>query len=230
MSSEIKWRSVRSCAARVLQVDACGLPVTGGTPMAVTQGHIKVDYKFNTNAGDELTQKNACGITTVSDKAPDTLQWIDLSATFDGVDPDLVRLMAGYPSAFDYLGNPVGYDVETVVSTAATGFALELWTQIPGQACETGAGGMYGYFLLPWVRDVIESDFSLENGVANFAFNGRGVPAHQWGVGPFNVQQTNAGGAAGKLITPVGSTRPLRRQIVTIPPPAITNGAVAFAP
>jgi hypothetical protein len=224
------WSSVRSCAARVTKVDGCGVPVAAATAdaFAVTKGYISINYAMNISEGEEIEVKNACGELCISDKADDSLKWIDVEAAFCQVDPGFISIMSGYTVVEDADANAVGFRVKRNPST--TGYALETWTTIPSALCEPGATAQYGYFLLPWVRGGQIQDLVLENGAATFTFKGRSLYGSGWGVGPWDVVDSGVGVPVtpGPLLDPIAEDEAFHIQLTTIAPPTPVCGAQAM--
>lgn len=224
------WNTVRSCMARFTKVDTCGRPVTGTDKVVTTDGYISVAYKPNVSEGDEIEVKNACGNICIADKAGDQVKWVDLEIVFCGVNPEAINLMTGFPIAHDYSGENVGFDIVGGGSASASGFALETWTEIPDAgACAPGSVGQWGYFLTPWLVNGMISDFTLENGAANFTFTGRTKAGSLWGAGPHDVQAQDIANTPGPLVEPFRTNGHVRLLKVTVPPPAAADGATDLA-
>lgn len=225
------WNSVRSCAARLTKVDTCGRPVTGSDSVVTTDGYISIAYSPQISEGDEIEQKNACGQLCISDKARDQVKWVDVEIVFCGVNPDAAHLITGFPLAEDYAGDNIGFDIDGASSPAASGYALEAWTEIPDAgACVPGSAGSWGYFLAPWIVSGMVTDFTLENGAANFTYTGRTKAGSLWDVGPHDdVMAQDVGGTPGPLITPFSTTAHVRLQKVTLAPPAVSCAATALS-
>jgi hypothetical protein len=115
--------------------------------------------------------------------------------------------------------------VNTDVDPANAAFALEVWSNVPGVACEGGITG-YGYTLLPFIAGGVLGDFTIENGAVTFQLtNAATKNGNSWGVGPYNVNPGVAG-AASPLATAMGPKDVLHVQYTTIAPP--TPGCVAL--
>src|SRR5690606_16656672 len=92
----------------------------------------------------------------------------------------------------------------TDVKLSGQGFALEVWAGSPAaDACENpNAEGEFGYFLAPYLRGGILSDYTIENGAVNFTITGAVTRnGNRWGSGPYNVMLN--GGVPSPLIEPL---------------------------
>ena len=166
------WQSVRGRVMRATKLDECGNPVEGPCSTVVSKGFVSIAYAAEISEGDEVEIKNANGELCISDKACDELKWVNLTITFCGVDPDLIGLMTGYQTVLDYAGNAVGNRVGQKILCDG-GFALEAWSDIPGQNCAVTGNRLYGYFLAPWVKSAILNSFTIENDGATFEITAR---------------------------------------------------------
>jgi len=115
------------------------------------------------------------------------------------------------------------------VNTCAKGFALEVWSGVPGVAC-SGAAGAFGYLLLPFLQGGVIGDFTIENAAVTFTVTGATTKdGNGWGVGPHKVMP-DAAGAPAVLPNPLDPDDHLVVLFTTIAPPAETDGCVDLAP
>ena len=78
-------------------------------------------------------------------------------------------MMTNQSVVFDGLGVAVGFRVNTGVDVKGAGFALEVWSNVPGIVCDDpNAGGSFGYTLLPFISGGVLGDFTIENGAVTF--------------------------------------------------------------
>lgn len=212
------WNSVRGRRMRVTRLDACGIPVAGDCSQVVTDGFISIEFSPEIAEGEEIEIRKADGTLCVSDQGCPELKWINIEAQFCSVDPDLFSMMTGYETVLDYAGEAVGNRVSSEVQ-CDEGFALELWSDVPGQACGETRAKPWGYFLLPWVVSGIIGDFTIENDGTTFTFTARTKAGSGWGVGPYDVDPIDADNTAGPLLTPIGPTDHMDMHLTTIEPP-----------
>lgn len=225
-----KWSSVRSCVARLTKLDTCGRPLPVGSPCAylVTKGYVTINYSPEISEAEEIEVRNACGEICVSDPGCDSLNYISIEVQYCQVDPDAFSMMTGYETVLDYTGTSVGNRISDVIS-CDEGYALEAWSRIPGSQCEDAAAeGQWGYFLAPWVNGGTIGEFSLTNDAATFSYTGRTSKGSGWREGPWPVDQQDALGTPGGLLTPIGPRDHMDIHLTTIAPPDITDGCQAM--
>lgn len=210
---------VRGTAMRVTALDGCGRLATGACTSVVSEGFVSVAYTANTDTGDEINVKNAAGKTCVSDVPTPTITGFGLEISFCEVDPLLYTLLTGQEAIYDADGIAVGFAVDTDVDLSQTGFALEIWSNVPGVACGAEGAGSFGYTLSPFLQGGIIGDFTIENGAVTFTVTGAQTKkGNAWGVGPYNVVP-GVGGVAGPLLNPLPTARVLHVQWTDVAPP-----------
>src|SRR6478752_3223915 len=165
---------VRGRVIRVTRQDACGRPVYGEDSVATSKGFVTAAFTANTIETDEINVTNAAGERCVYEPAESSLASYSLEVTFCEVDPELFSIITGYDTVTDFLGNVVGFDVDTSVSLTAQSFAFELWTGAnAGDACsDPNAAGNFGYVLSPFLKGGIVGDFTVENNAVTFTLSG----------------------------------------------------------
>jgi hypothetical protein len=215
---------VRGKIARFTKLSECGAPLFGQLGQGITKGFVKIEYKPEIDEGEDITLVNADGEFLVNEPACPTLRYYAVQVTFGRVDPELYSLATGQQLVVDYAGNPVGMRVGEKVACDG-GFALETWSGTGGGGCASAtASRRYGYFLLPWVRQGVLQDFTLENDAASFVIEGKTAIGGQWGTGPYPVVAADAAGTPGKLLTPIAADQHLHFELTPIAPPAPVNG------
>jgi len=223
------WNSVRGRRLRATRVDACGAPVTGTCSQVVTDGFVTISFSPEIAEGEDIEVRKADGTLCISDQGCPELKWINVEAEFCQVDPDLFSLFTGYPTVMDWEANAVGVRITSEIECDA-GAAMELWTDVPGQVCGSTAAKPWGYFLLPWIKHAIISDFEITNDATTFTLTGRTQAGSLWGVGPYDVDPTDATNTPGKLRTAIGPSEHLDLHLTTVPPPAAQCGCQALNP
>lgn len=224
------WKSIHGLMVRATKVDACGIPVVGPCSVVTTDGLITASYSPEIAEGDEIEVKNAAGRICISSKDCPQLKWVNFEITLCGVDPDLFSLLSGYQTVLDWEGKSVGNRIGEDILCAG-GVGLEIWSEVPGETC--GASGLpsYGYFLIPWLKNMIIGDFEIQNGETTFTLTGRSEKGSGWGVGPHDVDPTSAANppVPGPLLTPIGPKDHLDLHLTTVPPPAAVCGCQPLA-
>lgn len=209
---------VRGRAMRVTALDGCGRPKNSSCASVVTEGFISVAFTAQTDTGEDITVTNASGKVCVREAACPTLTGYSLEISMCEVNPDLYAMLTGQAPVYNATGDPVGFRVNSDRSACDYGFALELWSNVPSVVCDTGgAGGSFGYILVPFVQGGTLGDFTIENAAVNFTITGAQTKTGSgWDVGPYNIQ----GSPAAPLATPILKGDHLHVQYTTVAPPA----------
>lgn len=218
---------IRGKMARITRLDACGARVLGATSQVVTKGFVTVQLSAQTEEGEAIKVTNMNGDLCINDTPAPDFTGYNVEVNFCGVNPDLINMMSGMPIVYDSQAVPqgVGFRMNTGVDLGGQGFALELWSAVPGVACVGGASS-YGYMLIPFLQGGILGDFTIENGPVSFTMTGaKTKDGNSWGVGINNVT-TNNTGVATPLKTALDPLDHLHLELVTVAPPADVCGAI----
>lgn len=211
---------------RVTKVDACGKPVTGAGNAVVCACVATLAMNPDLDTADDLVYRDSTGKLCAVKKGCVSLLGYDVELTVLSYSPELLTLVTGNPAVLDAAGATVGVDDCSVSCT--TGFAVEAWSELIGDACAANGRQKYLYTLMPFIRNGILNDITLGDGAISFQLNGHTVAGGQWGTGPFSDVQRTVADAPGKMLTPLGSTCHRRSLITDVPPPtAVDCGPVA---
>jgi hypothetical protein len=228
MSSQC-FSLVRGRALRVTKSDGCGRTLLGPSSQVVTEGFISVGLTANNEEGETISVTNAAGKVCILDEPSPSFTGYNIEVAFCGVDPELFSLMTGQPVVLNSDGtDAIGFRMNSGINLGDSGFALELWSNVPVAACDASGGASYGYFLIPFIQGGVLGDFTVENGAINFTLTGAtSKDGNEWGVGPYDVVRDETG-AAGPLLEPLDSKDHLHMQLTTVAPPAVSCGAAAL--
>lgn len=165
------------CALRVTRLNSStGAPVPGSGNAVVSDAPIKLDVKFDLEAGDDLVQKNGCGKVISAFKDIDRLKSIDLAMDLTYLDDYILELMAGI-TVFSSGGNPIGGQIPAVGSDGAGPVCLEAWSK-----AWSGGGPAIPTFTSPnpaYIRWVFPkttwhmADFTLQHGFVVIPVEGK---------------------------------------------------------
>lgn len=225
---------VRGRVMRATRLDECGRIKPAAVSSIATDGFVSVALTANIEEGEEITVQNAAGRTCVRDAAVPTFTGYGVAITFCDVNPELYAMMTNQKVVFDSAGLAVGFRVNSKVDISKANFALEVWSNVPGVACDPldeAAAGAYGYTLLPFVSGGVLGDFTLENGAVSFTVqNAATKDGTGWGEGPYDVVPGASGPSA--LLDPLDANDHLHVQFTTVAPPepsceGVASGAAA---
>lgn len=221
---------VRGRVMRATALDGCGRQRDLECSAIVSEGFVSVAFTANIDEGEEITVTNAAGKVCVRDAPTPTITGYGLTITFCEVNPQLYAMMTGQTVVFDADGDAVGFRVNSDVDASDYAFALELWSNIPVDACDAGVVGQWGYLLVPFIKGGVLGDFTLENGAVTFTLqNAQTKKGSAWGTGPYNVV-ANASGVASPLDSAITSGDHLHVQLTTIEPPEPGCACIASGP
>lgn len=221
---------VRGRVMRVTRLDGCGRVKSSGCSAITSEGFVSLAYTANIDEGEEISVTNAAGKTCVRDTPVPRITNYSLVATFCEVDPELYAMMTGQSVVYDGAGEAVGFRVNTDVDPSDSGFAIEVWSNVPGVQCgEDAVAGTYGYTLNPFVQGGVIGDFTIENAAVSFTIsNATTKSGGAWGVGPYDVVDDM--GTPSPLLEAITSADHLHVQLTTIAPPAAGCTCVASGP
>lgn len=225
------WPSIHANIMRLTQVNACGVPIvgSGNKSQLVTDGIVKIGLSAEYEDGEDTTKKNGAGKICFQHKDPDELKYLSPEIEFCGIDPEAYSLITGQPIVLNADGDAVGLRLGS--GATDTAFALEVWTDVPGVACETGKP-LYGYWLIPFIGPGKLSDIELSVSAAEFTLSSQTKPGTGWGVGPYDVVEALGDdpqedpNVPSPLLEPLLKNQHIHFEATPIAPPAPTDGAV----
>jgi hypothetical protein len=223
---------VRIKAIRVTRLDECGNPVTGECSTVVSSGAVSVASSPQYLDPEEIQVRNGNGDLCVYDRGCSSFLRDDLTFVFCQVDPDLFGMITGDPVILDDAATPnsIGF-AQTGDGICDTKFGLEIWSDIPNQACSATSPRRYGYDLLPLLGNPPWGDLTWPTDPASFTLNASTSAGGGWDVGPYDV--INSGTptpAPTPMLTPVGATEHWRSFETTLAPPTPSCGCVELPP
>jgi len=186
---------------RVTALDGCGRPRNGACASIVSDGFVSVAFTANTDTGTAISVQNAAGKTCISDTPCPTFNGYTVEITFCEVNPLLLAMVSGQAALFDAAsGAGNGFTIDSDISACDSGFALELWSNVPGVACDpdvAGAQGSFGYLLVPFLQGGVLGDFTIQNDAVSFVLSGAATKTGSgWDVGPYDVSLDGDGDPA----------------------------------
>jgi hypothetical protein len=204
---------------RVTRLDGCGNPVPGYASSVVTDGFISVGLTANTDEGTSISVQNANGKTCILDEPCPQFTGYSIEIALCGVSPALINLLTGQPYDLNPAGDIAGFRMNSDIDACDSGFALELWSNVPATACVAGQTAAFGYMLIPFVKGGVLGDFTIANDAVNFTVSGaNSKEGSGWDVGPYDVLP-DSGGDPGPLWEPVLSGDHLIIEVTDVPPP-----------
>lgn len=202
---------------RVTRVDECGAPVEGADNAFVDDCWASVAMAANVEEGTDIDFRSMSGRSCAFKRGCPSFRGFDITGSFFSASPELVEILTGNPVYNDWEGNPIGWDDCTIPCTE--GFALEIWQNVIGEACEVGGAGQWFYWLLPWISNGRLGDIEVGQEGVTFELTGNTRASGGWSGGPWDVQAADGAGTAGPLLTAMGTDCHRRGFLTTIEPP-----------
>lgn len=223
----------RAKAIRVTRLDDCGAPVEGPNSVVSTTSFVSITTTPVYQDQEDIAITNANGDLCIDDQSDPALRWLELNILLCAVDPDLVNIISGAPLVVDDATptpNTVGFNWDASTDGTAS-FALEVWSGVPGTACDASGFATYGYWLYPFVVQSQIQEYVAELGGLQLSFTARTSAGSGWGVGPFDVRRdamTPFGPEP--LLVAIGPSVHGHFEFTTLAPPAPVCGATVLPP
>lgn len=173
---------VRGKVARTTLVDACGNPIAANS-MYVTDSVVQVTSTKNMDMGDEIKVRQMNGIIGEYEPGQASLLNYTVAVQFIKCDPGLLAALTGDPAILDYAGKAVGFS-ERALQLLTKDFALELWNDTSGTACQAGSR-LYGYMLYSMIGHGYTTIDNITDKEVTFTVNGMTFGSFGWGRGPY---------------------------------------------
>lgn len=208
---------------RFTALDGCGRRKSGGCVSIVSDGIISVSVSSRTEEGTPVQVQNSNGRYIVNIPGTPTFSGHGAEISLAEVNPDLIGMLTGNKVVYDARsGNAIGFKTSTKIDLSKTGFALEVWMDVPGVACDVEdeeAEGAWGYVLLPYLSGGVLADFEIANGAVNFSITGAATKdGGAWGFGPYDVV-LDAAGLPSPLLDAMEPDEPMLVQLTNVAPP-----------
>lgn len=217
----MEFGSIRGKVIRVTALNNCGIPLPTKS-VVVTKGFVSVALTNNYEDGEETTVKDADGDICIYDKSPDKIKNVSAEITLCKVNPEMDTIVTGSELVIGHAGEAIGDLLDSDADPAY--FALEIWSDIPGQACGVGGAKQYLYHVFPFFTDGKVGDYTIEETAASFTLSAATKWGSGWGVGPYKV--LDGATVPTPLLTAIGEKQHRVRFVTTVAPPVPTDGAV----
>lgn len=218
---------------RATLVNSCGLPIEGPGNRIIINSFVTVGLEPVFKDRTEIEQNNANGEVCIEDGTAPVRKRYTSTITLCDVNTCLFSKFTGWSQYLDYEGNAIGFDDSATVQSDF-GVAIEVWTggkgaddcplptndDIFGSVAATSR--RRGYVLF-FAKEFQISGFNIGETVSTPVLTGITFPGYQWGRGPYNVQEIDGLGTAGRMIKPIptgdGVNSQLRVFRTAIAPP-----------
>ena len=156
---------IKGTHLRIIELDACGVPVTGeGGMVVVTKGFVSVEMEPDYEDGEEFFERTADGTPCVNQKDDPTLKRFALTIQMCEIN---VSGMSFVMSARELIsGSPTtGTGFAVAEGNPTNRFSLEVWQEVAGSgACDASGAQRYIYNAFPNVGATQIGSYPIENG------------------------------------------------------------------
>lgn len=173
---------VQACAIRVARLDTDGTPLAGLTGMYVSDALVTATFTPVYTDGDEIEDKNACGVVGVNFRGDDTFKRGDFSLQIITPDPFLSEMLSG-GELLDVPGLPAGFQAPPIGAVTGNGVSIELWSKRIDDG-DLDADFPYAHWAYPKLRNLRMQPHTHANASLQPAFSGQSVENANWYDGP----------------------------------------------
>lgn len=178
---------IKGTHMRLVEVDACGVPVTGASSLTlVTKGFVQVNMEPDYEEGEEFVEKNADGELCVNQKDQPQLKRLRLTIDFCEVDPSAASLTTGARLLDTASPATTGSGFAVAEGASSRRFSLEVWQRVAGSgACDASGAQRFIYNAWPNVGNTQLNAYAIQNGRSTFSITAETEAASDlWGNGP----------------------------------------------
>lgn len=171
--------SVQGVRLRVTPLESTGAVDADGYVL-VTDGFISLSFGLEYEDGEEITEKNAAGVTCINWKGDDSLKRLNIGLSLCSPDPTITAILTG--GAVIGSGSIEGYKAPAIGGLTTAPVALEVWSyaNVGGKAV---SGSAYWRWIFPYVTLRWEGDREISNGALANEFSGVGLGNDSLGSG-----------------------------------------------
>lgn len=176
---------VQACAIRVSRLDSNGVPSPGAGNMITSDALVSFGISAVYTDGDEIEDKNACGVVGVNYRGADSFKRLDVTIQIITPDPFLQEMLSGGAVLDPGGGAPKGYAMPPIGEVTGNGVSVELWANRVDDG-DLDLNYPYAWYVYPKIRNLRIGDYSHENGSLQPVFSGQAVENANWFDGPLN--------------------------------------------
>jgi hypothetical protein len=178
---------IKGKLARLIQLDACGNPITGASGLQViTKGFIQIQAEPQYEDGEQQRQRLADGTFCVNEDDDDSMTNVQLTIDFCGVCPSVSQVTNG--ARLLTAGAPVtGTGAAYAEGLITAHWSLEIWQLVTGRgACDPATGlQRYVYWAFPNVSNGKVGSLTIENAALTMQIMAKTkAVGYLWGDGP----------------------------------------------
>lgn len=174
---------VQACRIRVARLDPTGVPQPGASNLYVSDALVSFGFGWETEAGDEISEKNACGTIKVNYRGDEQLRRGNVSINLVTPDPQLSEMLSGGVVLTD--GAAVGYAAPSLGPVDSDPVSIEIWTKRINNG-RLDSTFPYAWWVYPWIEHLRPDDHEHSNANLGMSFAGEALENDNWYDGPLN--------------------------------------------
>lgn len=175
---------VHACAMRVANLLPNGIPDPGDDNLYVSDALSVMTVTPVYADGDEIEEKNACGVVKVNRRGADTFKRLDVAISLVTPDPFLSALFSG-GDLLEAAGK-VGFAAPPIGPITGNGVSIELWAERVTDDGDLDPDNPYAWWVYPKIKNLRLGEFAHQNGAILPAYTGQGHENANWFDGPEN--------------------------------------------
>lgn len=179
---------VNACIIRVTRLQSDGVPLPGANNIIVSDAMTRVGFSWETDEGEEVNEKNACGDIKVYYRSAAQLVRGNLEIELITRDPDLSELLSGGSviSGTAYQGvTPSGYAAPSLGAVTDAPVSVEVWAKRIRNG-KLDDAFPYAWWVYPYVTNLRPDDHEHAAGNLGATFMGEAYENLNWFNGPNN--------------------------------------------
>jgi hypothetical protein len=175
---------VQACAMRVARLDpASGASVVGVDNMYVSDSLVSLEFTWEVVAGEEITEKNACGAVKVNYRGRDSIRRGNVKITLVTPDPELSEMLSNGVVLTE--GADVGYAAPALGEIDEAPVSVELWAKRIRNGRQDGVRP-WARWVYPLIDNLRPDNHTHNSGNLPMAFVGEAYENPGFGDGPAN--------------------------------------------
>lgn len=182
MAEEDCRPQVQACSIRVARLEPNGVPDPGPTNLYVSDALVNLTFTPVYVDGDEIEDKNACGVVKVNHRGDDSFKRGDVSIELLTPDPFLKELLSG-GDVLDVVGLPAGFAAPPIGPVTGNGISIELWAKRIDDG-DQDADFPWAHWAYPKIKNLRLAPHTHANASLHPTFTGQAYENANWFDGP----------------------------------------------
>lgn len=182
MAEEDCRGQVHACAMRIAALEPNGVPSPGANNLYVTDALVTATFTPVYTDGDEIEDKNGCGVVKVAYRGKDTFKRGDISLELVSPDPFASVLLSG-GDLLDEVGLPAGFAAPPLGEITGDGVSIELWARRIDEG-DQDQNFPWAHWAYPLVKNLRLAPHTHGNASLHPTFTGQLYENENWFDGP----------------------------------------------